>query len=64
MNEGIVEALKNINHDLRLINYNRWMFWNDTNKEWEVYEHKKFTQSKLILNTRDEGLAVKCLLDE
>lgn len=64
MNEGIVEALKSINHDLRLINHNRWMVWNDTNREWEVYESKLGRKGKLIISTRDEGEAVFTILSE
>jgi hypothetical protein len=64
MNEGIVQALKNIENDLRLINHNRWMVWNDTNKEWEVYESKNGKMGKLIIGTRDEGVAVYHLLNE
>lgn len=64
MNEGIVQALKNIEHDLRLINHNRWMVWNDTSKEWEIYESKNGKIGKLIIATRDEGEAVYYLLDE
>lgn len=62
---GVVEALKNINHDLRLTNHNRWMVWNDTSKEWEIYELKRGAyKANLIQNTRDEGLAVNWLLSE
>jgi hypothetical protein len=64
MNEGIVQALKNIENDLRLINHNRWMVWNDTNKEWEVYESKNGKMGKLIIGTRNEGVAVYHLLNE
>lgn len=62
---GVVEALKDINCDLRLTNHNRWMVWNDTSKEWEIYELKRGAyKANLIQNTRDEGLAVNWLLSE
>jgi hypothetical protein len=62
---GIVEAMKDITLDLRLTNRNRWMVWNDTSKEWEIYELKRGSyKANLIQNTRDEGLAVNWLLSE
>ena len=64
MKEGIVQSLKNIEHDLRLINHNRWMVWDDSDKEWKIYESKNGGMGKLIIATRDEGEAVYNLLDE
>jgi hypothetical protein len=64
MKEGIVESLKNSEHDLRLINYKRWMLWNENNKEWEVYDRKNTNIGKLIIATKDEVEAIYNLLNE
>lgn len=61
---GIIEALKNKNYDLRLKNHNRWLAWDDISMEWEIYELKKGqTFGTLILSTKDEELAINCLLE-
>ena len=64
MNEGIVQALKNINHNLRLSNHNRWMVWDYTSNKWCVYKSKRGGMGHQIISTRDEGEAVHHLLDE
>jgi Mg2+/Co2+ transporter CorB len=62
--ENIIEAIKNINHELRLTNHNKWLVWDDSTDEYVVYELKKTARLATELSrTIHQEEAVKDLLD-
>jgi hypothetical protein len=57
----IIDALKD--HYLRITNFRKWMIWDDTDKEWQVYELKRnHSVGTLIISTPDEETAIEYLL--
>lgn len=62
---NIIDALKEDEYALRITYNYRWMYYDSADDCWCVYEHKPYAkETKLIINTQNEEMAVQFLLEE
>lgn len=64
-NKNIVWALKNKSTRVSIGSGDRWLYWDETSKEWVVMEHRyRRKRSSELVRTESETLAVGVLCED